>query len=84
MRDTEREAETHAEGGEAGSTQGANAGIDSGILGSSPDPKEDTQPLSHPGFPRVFNVIEGKGVLRPERLRTLDLQAAALQEFLML
>ena len=40
MRDRKRETETQAEG-EAGSLQG----------GSGPEPKADTQLLSHPGTP---------------------------------
>ena len=42
MRDTHREAETQAEG-EAGSVQG----LDPRTLGSRPEPKADTQLLSH-------------------------------------
>ena len=50
MRDTEREAETQAEG-EGGSSQGARHRTPSQILGSRPEPKAGTQPLSHPGIP---------------------------------
>ena len=50
MRDTEREAETWAKG-EAGSLQGAQCGTRSQIPGSRPEPKADTQLLSHPGVP---------------------------------
>ena len=49
-RDTERKAETQAEG-EAGSSQGARCGTWSPDSGSHPEPKADTQPLSHPGIP---------------------------------
>ena len=58
MRDTqkEREAETPAEG-EAGSLQGAQCGTQSGIPGSCPEPKADTQPLSHPGIPNYCNSL---------------------------
>ena len=53
MRDTKREAETKAEG-EAGSLQGEpDAGLDPRIPGSQPEPKADTQPLSHPGVPHL-------------------------------
>ena len=48
MRDTE--AETQAEG-EAGSMQGALRGTRSQDSGSHPEPKANTQPLSHPGIP---------------------------------
>ena len=44
MRDTKREAETQAEG-EAGSQWGARCGA------QDPEPKADTQPLSHAGVP---------------------------------
>ena len=37
--------------GEAGSRQGAHCGTRSQISGSRPEPKEDAQPLSHPGVP---------------------------------
>ena len=63
MRDTEREAETKAEG-EAGSMQGAGCGTHPRTPGSQPDPevmsewlsepKADTQPLSHPGTPKLI------------------------------
>ena len=47
MRDTEREAETQAER-EAGSMKEAQRGTLSQIPESSPGPKADAQPLSHP------------------------------------
>ena len=50
MRDTEREAETQAEG-EAGSPWEPEAGLNPRTLGSQPEPKADTQLLSHPGIP---------------------------------
>ena len=50
-RDTQREAETQAEGGEADSMQGAQGMTNPSILGSCPEPKADTHPLSHPGVP---------------------------------
>ena len=50
MRDTEREAETQAEG-EAGSLQGARCGTQSQESEICPEPKANTQPLSHPGVP---------------------------------
>ena len=54
MTDTCREAETQAEG-EAGSLWGLHLRTP-GSLGSPPEPKADTQPLSHPGAPRwCFN-----------------------------
>ena len=52
MKDTERqgEAETQAEG-EAGSIGQPDVGLDPETPGSRPEPKGDTQPLSHPGVP---------------------------------
>ena len=50
MRDTEKEAKTQTEG-EVGFSQGAQYGTWFQILGSDPEPKADTQPLSHPGIP---------------------------------
>ena len=52
MRNTEREAETQAEG-EAGSRE-PDAGLDPRTPGSHPEPKADTQPLSHSGAPCLF------------------------------
>ena len=47
MRDTESEVEMQAEG-EAGSKQGTRCETQSQDLGSRPEPKSDTQLLSHP------------------------------------
>ena len=52
MRDTEREAETQAEG-EAGSCGEPNVGLNPRTPGSRPEPKANSQPLSHPGIPEV-------------------------------
>ena len=48
----QREAETQAEG-EAGSLRGAQSWTQSQDPGLGSEPKADTQPLSHPGAPRV-------------------------------
>ena len=50
MKDTKTEAETQAEG-EVGSLREPNMGLDSRTPESRPEPKADTQPLSHPGTP---------------------------------
>ena len=50
MRDTER-AETQ-EGLSCGEP---DVGLDPGTPGSRPEPKADTQPLSHPGVPDVIS-----------------------------
>ena len=56
MRDTQREggreAETQAKG-EAGSMQGARRGTRSRVSRITPEPKADSQPLSHPGIPEM-------------------------------
>ena len=53
--ETQRGAETQAEG-EAGSLRWS--GFDPRTPGSWPEPKADTQPLSHPGTPTVFNAFD--------------------------
>ena len=57
MSDTkrEREAERQAEG-EAGSLP--DAGLNPGTLGSCPEPKADTEPLSHPGIPELIKFFK--------------------------
>ena len=55
-REREREAETQAEG-EAGFFQGARCGTRSQIPGSYPEPKADAHPLSHPGVPNYFLIL---------------------------
>ena len=54
MRDTQREAETQAEG-EAGSplSRELDVRLDPRTLGSWPERKADTQPLSHPDAPEI-------------------------------
>ena len=57
MRDTERARDIAEE--EAGSLQGADVGLNPRTLGSRPEPKADTQPLSHPDIPKkgIFLII---------------------------
>ena len=50
MRDTQREVETQAEGEEAPFGE-SDVGLNLRTPGSRPEPKADTQPLSHPGAP---------------------------------
>ena len=50
MRDTQREVETLAEEKQAPCRK-PNAGLDPRTPESLPEPKADTQPLSHPGVP---------------------------------
>ena len=52
----QKEAETQAKG-EVGSLRGARCGLDPRTPGSCLEPKADTQPLSHPGVPRVRRVL---------------------------
>ena len=40
-----------------------DAGLDPRTLGSCPEPKADTQPLSHPGAPEVIQFL-GKSIPR--------------------
>ena len=49
MRDTEIEAETYEEEEKQASCREPDGGLDPGTPGSCPEPKVDTQPLSHPG-----------------------------------
>ena len=60
MRDTQKEAETQAEG-KVGSLQDPDVGLDPRTVGSWPEPKADTWPLSHPGIlgrlPSAINFI---------------------------
>ena len=51
MKDREREAETWAEEKQAPCGE-ADARLNPRIPGSRPEPKADTQPLSHPGASR--------------------------------
>ena len=51
-RHTEGMAETWAEG-EAGSMQGNDVGLNPRTPGSHTEPKANTQPLSHPGGPKL-------------------------------
>ena len=57
MRDTQRGTEIQAEG-EAGSCREPNEGLDPRTPGSQPEPKADTQPLSHPGALRLYNLYQ--------------------------
>ena len=49
MRDTEREREKHRQREKQASCEKPDVGLDPRTLGSQPEPKADTQPLSHPG-----------------------------------
>ena len=51
-RHREREAETQRE--KQAPCRDPNMGLDPGTPGSHPEPKVDTQPLSHPGVPPVL------------------------------
>ena len=59
MRDREREAEAE---GEAGSMQGAQCGTPSQEPRVTPEPKEDTQPLSYTGAQQCYFWVKlGRG-----------------------
>ena len=57
MRDTHRERQRHRQREKQAPCGKPDAGLDPGTPGSRPEPKADTQPLSHPGAPdvSVFN-----------------------------
>ena len=57
MRDTQREAERHGQREKQAPLRELDAGFDSQTPGSCPEPKADTQPLSHPGIPRSTVLI---------------------------
>ena len=54
MRDTEGEAETHRQSEKQAPCREPNVGLNPGSPGSCPEPKADTQPLSHPGIPNLL------------------------------
>ena len=51
MRDTQRERQKHRQREKQAPCGEPDAGLDPGTLGSHPEPKAGTQPLSHPGAP---------------------------------
>ena len=53
MRNREIERERHKQREKQVLTGEPDAGLNPRILGSRPKPKADTQPLSHPGVPRI-------------------------------
>ena len=55
MRDTQREErQRHRQREKQGPCREPDAGLDPRTPGSRPEPKADTQPLSHPGVPLVL------------------------------
>ena len=55
MRDTERKGQRHKQKESQAPCREPDVGLDPGTVGSCPEPKADTQPLSHPGLPpRIF------------------------------
>ena len=57
MRDTERERLRHRQREKQAPRREPNAGLDPGTPGSRPEPKADTQPLSHPDIPHLSILI---------------------------
>ena len=49
--------------GEADSLQEPDVGLDPGTPGSRPGPKADAQPLSHPGVPLLYILINVSCIL---------------------
>ena len=54
MRDTERERQRHRQKEMQAPCKEPEVGLDPGTPVSHPELKADTQPLSHPGVPRLF------------------------------
>ena len=54
MRDRERERQRYRQREKQAPGREPNMGLDPGSRGSEPQPKADTQPLSHPGVPVSF------------------------------
>ena len=65
MRDTERERQRHRQKEKQAPCRDPDVGLDPGTPGSRPEPKADTQPLSHPSTPRrkIFLKRQFKGVI---------------------
>ena len=53
MRDTHRDRQRHRQREKQAPCRGPNARLDPGTPGSLPEPKADSQPLSHPGVLRL-------------------------------
>ena len=53
MKDTERERQRHRQKEKQVPCRVPDAGLYPRTLGSCPEPKADTQPLSHPGVPKA-------------------------------
>ena len=53
MRDTERERQRHRQREKQAPSVEPDAGLDPRTLGSCPEPKVDTQLLSHAGVPEI-------------------------------
>ena len=51
MRDTERGRQRHRQREKQAPCREPDVGLDPLTLGSRPEPKADSQPLSHPGIP---------------------------------
>ena len=82
MRDTQREAETRQREKQAPCGE-PNIGLDPRTPGSQPEPKADTQPLSHPGVPRFFffNMRTGsKKLMSDSKSKTLKFRAARVAQ----
>ena len=56
MRDTERERQRHRQREKQAPCGELKTGLDPRTPGSGPEPKVDTQPLSHPGAPKFMSL----------------------------
>ena len=59
MRDTERERQRHRQREKQAPSREPNVGLHPKTPESRPEPKADTQPLSHPGIPGLVILIVG-------------------------
>ena len=61
MRDTHRERQRHSQREKQAPCRESDMGLDPRTPGLQPEPKADTQPLGHPGGPKVFIIAQIRG-----------------------
>ena len=60
MSDTEKERQGHRQREKQALHKEPDVGLEPGTQGSRPEPKADTQPLSHPGVPVLLSFLRPK------------------------